>query len=408
MLVQDLVAVGLLIFLPALALGESLIISLGFILLKSALLFSGIGLITKFILPLILDKAAESGEFLLLFSLAWCFAVAGAAHWAGLSLEVGAILAGLSLAASDYRMEISGRIKPLRDFFIALFFIILGSEMQLENTKEVLWPSIAISAFILIGNPLILYTLYRLLNFTRKNSFLAGLTAAQVSEFGFVFLFTSMSLGFIGKQELSMFTVVALLTIFISSYLITYNYWLFKKFKPLLNKIGKEIKPREKTTKKHYDALVFGYHRLGWQICKALEELGVSFAVVDFDPIAIDKLKKKKTPYFFGDAFEQEFLEEIPLKKAKLVISTLPNAEEQVSLVKEIRKKSAKTIFIGNLSHTAFLKDLYKAGADYVMVPHLIGGRWMAQALKGQKWNRKAFGKFRLKQKREIDSRIQA
>ncbi|MFO7807399.1 MAG: cation:proton antiporter [Candidatus Moraniibacteriota bacterium] len=402
MLVQDVVAIGLMIFLPALALGDSLINAVALILIKSILLFLGVYLITKFILPLVLDKAAESGEFLLLFSLAWCFAVAGASHWAGLSLEVGAIIAGLSLAASNYRTEISSRIKPLRDFFIALFFIILGSEMQIESVKGVLWPSVWISMFILIGNPLILYVLYRTMRFTRKNSFLAGLTAAQVSEFGFVFLFVSRDLGFVGKEELSMFTIVALITIFVSSYLITYNYQLFRKIKPWLDKIGKEKRVIQKDDKKCYDVIVFGYHRLGWQICRALQELEVSFAVVDFDPIAIHKLKKKRVPCFFGDAFEQDFLQEMPLNQAKLVISTLPNAEEQVALSKELRKSNKRAIFIGNLSHTAFLEDLYEAGADYVMVPHLIGGRWMAQVLKGQKWTRQAFKKLRNKQKKDL------
>ncbi|MFW5885141.1 MAG: cation:proton antiporter [Patescibacteria group bacterium] len=402
MLIQDVVAIGLMIFLPALAQGDSLLSALVLILAKSVLFFTGVYLITRYVLPLVLDKAAESGEFLLLFALAWCFAIAGAAHWAGLSLEVGAIIAGLSLAASNYQPEISSRIKPLRDFFIALFFILLGSQMQVESVAGVFWPSVWIALFILIGNPLILYFLYRVMKFTRKNSFLSGLTAAQVSEFGFVFLFVSRDLGFVGQKELSMFTIVALITIFISSYLITYNYSIFDKIKPWLDKLGKDKRVAEKEENSRYDVIVFGHHRLGWQICRALQEMEVSFAVVDFDPMIIHKLKKREIPYFFGDASEQEFLQEIPLEQARLVISTLPDAEEQISLVRELRKNNKKAIFIGNLSHTALLKDFYQAGADYVIIPHLIGGKWMAQMLKGQKWTRGAFAKMRSKQKKEV------
>src|SRR6056297_3115275 len=142
MLVQDIIAILIMIFLPALGLGESLLPSLGLLLLKSLIFLAGVYLLTRIILPVLLDKVAESGEFLLIFTLGWCFAIVGVAEWAGLSLEVGAIIAGLALAASEYRTEIVSRIKPLRDFFIALFFIILGSEMNLANIQATWLPSL--------------------------------------------------------------------------------------------------------------------------------------------------------------------------------------------------------------------------------------------------------------------------
>jgi Kef-type K+ transport system membrane component KefB len=201
--------------------------------------------------------------------MAWCFAVAGLAAWAGLTLEVGAIMAGLSLGSSVYRTEISSRIKPIRDFFIAMFFIILGSEMNLADFKISIYPSLILSAFVLIGNPIILYTLYRRMKFTRKSSFLAGLTAAQVSEFGFVFLFIANELGFVNGNIMSIFTLVALITIFISSYLITYNHQIYKFLVPFFNLFGPDRNKGMKEDLESYDVLIFGYHRLGWKICDA-------------------------------------------------------------------------------------------------------------------------------------------
>lgn len=294
MLVQDIIAIAIMVLLPALQFGDSLAIELGLLIVKTLFFFSILFLVTRFLLPKVLSRAAESGEFLLIFTLAWCFAVAGASEWAGISLEVGAIVAGLTLAASKYQTEISSRVRPLRDFFIALFFIILGSEMRVESIQSIWFPGLLISLFILIGNPLILYFLYRRMRFTRRNSFLAGLTAAQVSEFGFVFLYVSRDTGIIDGNELSIFTLVALITISASSYLITYNYWIYKKIKPVFHIFFKRDKikaPQE--AKEHYDVLVFGYHRLGWKVCDALKEMGVDFAVVDFDPVVIDRLKKE-------------------------------------------------------------------------------------------------------------------
>lgn len=405
MLVQDVIAIGIMIFLPAFHSGGSLLVAVGLLLLKSAVFLLAVYFITRLLLPVFLDKVAESGEFLLIFTLAWCFAVSGVAEWAGLSLEVGAIIAGLSLAASEYQTEIVSRIRPLRDFFIALFFIILGSEMSIGGVQAVMGPSFVIALFVLIGNPLILYFLYRRMKFTRRNSFLAGLTAAQVSEFGFVFLFVSSEMGFVGQNEISAFTLVALITIFISSYLITYNYAIFRKFEPILKKFGKDERVPESKKNQKYDVLIVGYHRLGWKICETLKELGISFAVIDFNPEAIQKLRHRKIPHFFGDVTESEFLSEVGIDQAKIVISTIPGAEDQLALIKELRKNTSKTLFVGNLSHTKFLDELYEAGADYVIVPHLLGGQWMAELLKGEKWNRHTFRKLRNSQKKEMTMR---
>lgn len=405
MLVQDIIAILIMIFLPVFGLGESLLVSIGLLFLKSIIFLVGVYLLTRVILPILLDKVAESGEFLLIFTLGWCFAIAGAGEWAGLSLEVGAIIAGLALAASEYQTEIVSRIKPLRDFFIALFFIILGSEMSLGNIQATWLPSLLISLFILIGNPLILYALYRVMKFTRRNSFLAGLTAAQVSEFGFVFLFVSAELGFIGSKEISVFTLVALITIFISSYLITYNSQIFKRLEFIFNFWGKDKRKSVNESEENYQILVFGYHRLGWKICEGLREMDVSFAVIDCDPEAICKLRYRKIPHYFGDASDVEFLSEISLDKVDLVISTLPELDDQVTLVKELKKINPQAFFVGNLSHTKFLDDLYDAGADLVIVPHLLGGQWLTEVLKKQKWNKTNFRKLRNEQKKEMTLR---
>ena len=408
MLVQDVIAILLMVFLPALQSGGSLWVALGFLLIKSAVFLAGVYLVAEILLPVILDKVAESGEFLLIFALAWCFTIAGAGEWAGLSLEVGAIIAGLSLAASKYQTEIVSRVKPLRDFFIALFFIILGSEMSFGNIQEFLLPSVVISLFVLLGNPLILYSLYRTLSFSRRNSFLAGLTAAQVSEFGFVFLFVSKDMGLVGNKELSIFTIVALITIFVSSYWITYNLEIFKKLEPILKKLGPDKKRQPEEFSESYEVVVFGYHRLGWKVCETLTELGVNFAVVDCDPRNVQKLKKRGIPYYFGDASEVDFLSELSFRKTKMVISTLPRAEDQFNLAKEVKKINSKTIFIANLSHTGPLREIYEAGADYVIIPHLMAGQWLSSILKEEKWTKTTLRKLRNKQKKELTLKFTA
>ncbi len=406
MLVQDIIAIGLMIILPIFGTGGDIWAPLGVLVLKSVAMMVGVYLLAKIILPVFLEQAVKTAEFLLIFTLAWCFAIAGLGEWAGISLEVGAIIAGLALGSSVYMEEISSRIKPLRDFFIALFFIILGSEMTISGFQSAVLPSIVLSLFVLIGNPFILYFLYRRMKFTRRNSFLAGVTAAQVSEFGFVLLFVVSKMGFVNSQEISVFTIVALVTIFISSYLIKYNNQVYKFFLPVFNIFGhdKYRCPAEHNVK--YDVILFGFHRLGWRICEGLEKMNISYAVVDCDPEVVEDLRKKNVPHFFGDATDVEFLCQLPLSQAKMIISTFPDAENQITLIKQARTLSNRLIIIGNLSFARYLNQMYEAGADYVMLPHQISGQWLASTIKSKPWTRTTFKKFSKEQKKDMKLRI--
>lgn len=406
MLVQDIIAITIMIIMPVFQGGQSLLLSLGMLLLKGAFVLLAVYLFSRIILPVLLKHAASSGEFLLIFSLAWCFSLAGFGEWAGLSMEVGAIIAGLSLGSSIYKEEISSRIKPLRDFFIALFFIILGSEMNVDNFSSAIIPSLLLSIFVLIGNPIILYSLYRSCNFTRKNSFLAGITAAQVSEFGFIFLFVAQQMGFVDSTIISIFTIVALTTIFISSYLITYNYQIYVFIRPIFSVFGRDKQRSTKIKHEKFDVVVFGYHRLGWKICEALKEKEVKFVVVDCDPLAIEKMINRNIPYYFGEANDMEFLSELPLDQIRMAISTIPQAEDQIALIKHIRAINSKALIITSLSHTNYLEEIYDSGANYAIIPHLISGQWIGDVLKEKQWSKRTFTALRAEQRKEMRLRF--
>ncbi len=402
MLVQDLIAIAILITLGILkqnvAVGEYLLE----LLIKGIVLFLAIILVAKYLLPRLLNRIASSSEFLFIFTITWCFAVASLVYGAGFSIEIGAIVAGLSLGSSPYQPEIASRIKPLRDFFLVLFFVILGSEVGLSNIANVFWPGLALAAFILIGNPLILYFLFRSARFTRRNSFLIGLTASQVSEFGFIVLFTGRQLGHLQGDEITIFTMVALLTIFCSSYIITYNEQLYRFFMPFFRLFGKDQHHQVGKKVEEYDIWLFGYHRIGWKVCEALRAKKISFAVVDFNPEVVAKLKARGVNTFFGDAADVEFLELLPLAKAKMIIMTIPAPDDQKTLINHIRSQGSKAFIIANLYHYKYAEELYKAGADYVMLPHLLGGQWIEHFLKDKRHTARTFKMLRDEQKKEM------
>ena len=337
--------------------------------------------VSRFVLPRVLDKIASSGEFLFIFTVTWCFGIASLMLWSGFSLEIGAIIAGLSLSASRYRPEIISRIKPLRDFFIVMFFIILGSLADFGNIYGVLIPALILSSFVLVVKPIVLYFIFRSRRFTRRNSFLAALTSMPLSEFGFIILLSAMSSGYLNGLELSIFTVAAIITIFISSYVVAYGGKVYSFLLPIFLLFGHDRHIQKEDPKESFDVMVFGYHRAGWRIGEALVKLKLSFAAVDFNPAHIARLKNYEIREFFGDASDVEFLKALPMDKTKIIISTIPSPEDQLVLFNYIRSKYKKAVIIGTLYDKKYLEKLYEAGADYIILPHLISGTWMANLI---------------------------
>lgn len=407
LLLQDLIAVSIMIFLNTTHKNDlpwftNLFITGG----KGLLLIGLVYIMSKYLLPRLMDRVARSGEMLFIFTIAWCFGVASLVYYIGFSIEIGAIIAGLSLGSSIYQGEISSRIKPLRDFFIVLFFIVLGSELQLDDVWCSMKPALILSLFVLIFEPLVLYFIMRKLKYTRRNSFLASLTCTQVSEFGFILIFKAGDIGYLHGTELAIFTITALTTIVISSYLITYNEQIYQKIRPLLFRFGEDEALPDSDEVKNYDVWVFGYHRIGWKICESLSQMKINYGVVDFNPTAITKLRRRGIPCFFGDAADIEFLESLSLDKAKLIIMTIPEPDDQKILINYVRRINEKTMIVANLNHTDYLEDLYEAGANYVMLPHLLGGHWMSEVLRNYSWTRQTFRKLKEEQKEEMKLRF--
>jgi len=401
MLVQDVLAVLLVIGLGMMQGGggggyEIIILMISKLVLALIALYY----VSYYILPKLLDKIAGSSELLFLFTLAWCLGIASLFYVLGFSLEIGAIISGIALSSSPYQLEIASRMRPLRDFFLILFFIVLGSEMGLSSFQHIFLPALVLSLFILIGNPLILYFLFRRFKFTRRNSFLAGLTAAQVSEFGFVLLFAGRNAGHLQGEEVAIFTAVAITTIFISSYFISYNENIYRFLLPVFRLFGADKHQQSEISGVTYDAWVIGYHRIGIRVVEAFKKLKTKVAVTDYDPEAINRLKKAKIPFFFGDVADIEILDGLPIAASRIIVMTIPAVDDQINLIKQVRKKNPKLLIIANAYQKLDAQTLYRAGANFVMMPHFLGGEWIASVLSTNKWSARDLARLRIAQKK--------
>ena len=356
----------------------------------------GLFLVGAYVLKPVTKIIAKSQELLLLFSVAWAFALASLFNYLGFSIEIGALLAGITLSISPYRYEIGAKMRPLRDFFLLLFFIFLGSQLRFENILEAIWPIVVFSVFVLIGNPLIVMTLMGMMGYTKRNGFLAGLTVSQISEFSFILIALGISVGHLDPEILSIVTVVGLVTMAGSSYAVMGGNKLYEKLSPALKifeRKGRKVDEGKYHRGDDHEILLFGYNRIGYSLEKAFTNIRKKFLVIDNNPETILNLARAKVECRYGDAQDAELLEDLPLKKAKMVISTIPDMDTNLLLIKKVKDINPKAIIIV-VSHQ--IEDslvLYENGATYVITPHFFGGIHTAQLIERYKFGRKDFEK---------------
>jgi Kef-type K+ transport system membrane component KefB len=406
LLVQDFVAILALIVISSFSTGENFFGTIGLTLLKGAGLVAILAPISIFLLPKLQKFFAKSQEFLFIFSIAWGLGMASLFYFAGLSIEVGALVAGVLLSVSPYHLEMSSRLKPLRDFFIISFFLLLGAQIAISNVGSIIIPSIIFSLLILIGNPLIVMALMGLEGFTKKTGFFAGLTVAQIGEFSLIVIAMGARIGHISNEILSLITLTSLITIGICTSLVLYS----KKIYPVVSKYlsifeKKKIKEKIKISKKT-DAVLFGYNRIGFGILTSLKKIKKNYLVVDFNPGVISDLKKLGIPSVYGDVDDDFLLRELPLKNLKLAISTIPDFETNELLIKTIKIENPETIIIVRAHTIEDAMGLYKEGADYVLTPHFLGGEYLAKMLKEIKTNEEGYKKEREKHIKMLTQRF--
>ncbi len=410
LLIQDLVVVLVLIVVASLSGGFSLQALAFGLLVKGVGLLGALSVASYYLLPRITKLIAKSQEFLLLFSIGWCMAFASLTYALGFSIEIGALLAGVTLAMSPYRYEISSKMRPLRDFFIVLFFILLGSQMEFLDISTQIIPIIVFSAFILIGNPIIVMTLMGLLGYTKRNSFFAGLTVAQISEFSLIFISLGITVGHLSKEVLSLVTVVGLITIAGSTYMILYAdklYTYLERYLSIFERRGKKVDDYKYKGKGSYDIILFGYNRIGFDILKAFESLKKSFLVVDYSPDVIKHLTEREISSHYADVNDAELFEELDFSKVKMAISTIPKVQSNILLINKIKevKPSVIVIVVANNIDDALL--LYETGATYVFLPHMLGGAHTSSLIKKHMFNFAEFAKIKEKHIKHLTNRLE-
>lgn len=354
--------------------------------------------ISIYVLPKIMKSVAKSQEYLLLFSLGWCLLLAVTFQKLKFSMEIGALLAGVTLSLSPYRHEIISKVKPLRDFFIFLFFVSLGAQMTLANMQTSLKPILILSAFVLIGKPIIVYIIMNIQGYTKKSSLVTGIAMSQISEFSLILLAMGVKTGQISSSTLSIVTIVTLITIAGSAYSMTYADKIFSLIHKILPNVGsrKNAKIASHARPDNSEVVIFGYDKIGFSLLRLFKKLGKKYLIVDYNPDVVKYLESIRAHCMYGDAEDTTLLEELCLSKKKMVVSTIPVYETNLLILNSVREYSEKTIVILVSNSIEDSLKLYDKGANYVIIPRFLGGEHASNIIEKNEYDLEKFAKDKL------------
>jgi len=381
LLLQDILAAVVLIAVSGIAGGNEGVSSFLLLIVKGLAVILVISLVSYYVMPALGTFFARSQEYLFLFSLAWGFGLATLFGALGFSIEIGALVAGVSLSILPYSSEISSRLKPLRDFFIVMFFISLGYSISFDTLSGMFVPLSILAAFVLVGKPLILGILVEILGYSKKTAFLTGASLAQISEFSMIFVLLGLKVGHVSEEVVSVITILGFFSIAMSSYSIVYSEKIYPLFIPFLKIFENRAPAAESDSARVYDTVLFGCNRAGYDFVKIFKEFGTQFLAIDFDPDIIKELTEKGINCIYGDAEDSEFLEEISIGRAKIVISTIPEFETNNFLVNKVRSENKDSLVLLLSYNIDDAIRLYECGATYVILPHFVGGEFAVKVI---------------------------
>jgi Kef-type K+ transport system membrane component KefB len=398
---QDLYAIAFLAIQPNLQNLEAVL------LLRS--LVAGVGLVggawvmATFVLPAYFRVIAKSSELVVVSAMAWCFLVAGMAGWAGLSKEMGALIAGVVIASYPYGTEVISRVGGVRDFFLTLFFVALGLKIPEPSLPAVL-AALGGVVFVVLSRFLAMYPLFAFLRLDTRTAGVVAINLAQISEFALVIFSLGTTYKHISPAANSLILYTVLFTAVISTYGILYNHAIATRLAGMLAALGlrrwfgKAPAPTagseaaanaDDASDESRNVFLLGVSREGLAFVQHLTRTAPALkdrlVAIDFNPEMLERLRNEGVEHHYGDIANMATLEHAGISRAAIVISGISDwflkGTSNLQLLRTVRAlvPGAKVIVTGDTSQAA--QELYAAGADYVMVPSVLSAEHLATVL---------------------------
>ncbi|NBB68771.1 MAG: sodium:proton exchanger, partial [Alphaproteobacteria bacterium] len=324
-------------------------------------------------------RFARTPELLVIFAIGWAAAAAALGDLVGIGKELGGLAAGVSLGSTTYRDMISARLSALRDFLLLFFFLYIGTTLDLSTLGADTGRAVVFSLFVLIGNPLIVVVIMGAMGYRVRTGFLCGLTVAQISEFSLIFMAMGLALGHVDQAAVGLVTLVGLVTIAVSVYMITYSHQLYAWMKPALGLFDFGRRRRADDEEGHtppVDVVVFGLGRVGLRLYDQLEDAGYTVLGVDLDPTVVRETRGAGYRVRYGDVTEHAFWDQLPLGSARWLVLAVPfgtvrldHADAGRGLLAGIRAHGYHGRIALIAREPGHGRELEKAGVDLVLHP---------------------------------------
>jgi Kef-type K+ transport system membrane component KefB len=386
LIVQDIAVILVMIGLSAFGdvAGERTLLAQALVFVgKAALVIGVIALLMRFVLPSLVNVLARSQELLVLAAVAWALALAAGGDALGFSKEVGAFLAGVSLASTPFRDALGGRLASLRDFLLLFFFLSLGASLDLSLVGAGLGAAIVLSLFVLVSKPITVMAIMGVLGYRKRVAFLTGISLAQISEFSLILGALGLQLGHLDAETFGVITLVGLITITLSSYLILYSHAIYERLAPFLGFMERSAPRREggEATAEAWDCIVFGLGRYGSALARNLEQSGLRVLGVDFDPEAVAAWSRQGRTARYGDGEDPEFAGTLPLETSACVVSSVPRLATNLTLLHALKQREYPGVIALTAHHRGDAETLEQAGASVVLRPFFDAAEQAAQNL---------------------------
>lgn len=343
----------------------------------------------RYVLPWLMRYMAQSQELLLVFAIAWGVALSSAGQLIGFSMEAGAFIAGFSLASIVYRDAISARLGGIRDFLLLFFFVELGSKLDVGSLSAELVSAVMLSLFVLIGNPLIVMAIMGYMGYRKRTGFMAGLTVAQISEFSIIFIAMGVTLGHVGQDALGLTTLVGIVTIAVSTYMIIYSQTLYQWFSPYISLFERQVAFRETETSNPTTSLpeheprvlIVGLGRFGGQVMRQLQRQGMVVIGIDFNPEVVQKFREEGFNVLYGNIEDSELLSSVPFAHITHILTTLPTDDANSALLHHLSLYHHQARITAVVRTETNLLHLTQMGISHTINPYIFAADHTAEMM---------------------------
>ena len=376
-LVQDLAVVPIMVLLPILGGGVTSFGSIGVSILKAVIAVAGVLIAGKLVVPKIVHyvAGANSRELLLLTSVALALGTAAGASALGVSPALGAFLAGVVISASQEHHAIFAETRPLRDLFMALFFVTLGFLVSPSVVFGKLPIILGIALMIVVLKAISVFMVSEAFGFRGRTAIATSFGLAQVGEFAFVIFSAALSLKLITGADISLGITVTLLTLILSPILYSKVLWFWRKARdatsgtPLAKLFSSGEKREANSPEISEHIIICGYGRVGKWVGRALSDFGIPFVVVEYNQKIVQDLKDDGISVLYGDPTEPEVLEAVGIRQAKAVVLAIPDAVAQETLIAYIQTVAPDVKIISRVHEDSEWEKLKTLRVDKVVQP---------------------------------------